>query len=268
VPAAPTQAGAAVLEGAIAACTGRAHGSCSLLVPGREGLDGVHRARASLAGLVGLDADRLVFAEQVHAGEAAVVDASDAGRGLRSPHDAVPGVDALVTADPSVALVVLTADCVPVLLSVPGGGVAAAHAGRAGVAAGVVPAAVATLLGVTGADAADVRALVGPAVGGCCYEVPARLRAAVADRTPEAHAATRWGTPSLDLPAAVAAQLRDCGVTAVDRSAWACTVCDPDLWFSHRATTADGAPAGRQATVVRMAAAPPEGGPTGSLHSG
>lgn len=165
----------------------------------------------------------------------------------------VAQADALVTVGGRVALAVLVADCVPVLLADGAAGVAAvAHAGRAGVAAGVVGAAVAVMAHL-GADVARLRAVVGPAVCGRCYEVPAALRDEVAAVVPEAAAVTSWGTPALDLPAAVAAQLHAAGVQAVSDVA-RCTLEDP-RWPSHRGTGADPArPAGRFAGVVRVLA--------------
>jgi YfiH family protein len=208
---------------------------------------------------VGLEAADLVFMEQVHGPAVAVVGLSDAGRGLTDHARAVPGVDALVTTDPDVGLVVMVADCVPVLLAVAGRGVAAVHAGRAGVTAGVVGAAVAILAAEAGAEPRAVLAVIGPAVGPCCYEVPADLRREVVVAAPAAGGTTSWGTPSLDLPAAVVQQLVAAGAGAV-RDIGGCTRCDT-TWFSHRATTAPPpgerpAPAGRQAGVIRMGAPP------------
>ncbi len=81
--------------------------------------------------------------------------------------------DALVSTGP-VGLGVLVADCVPVLLADPGARVVGAvHAGRRGVVAGVVTAAVRAL---RAAGATHLRAVVGPAICGACYEVPAALR--------------------------------------------------------------------------------------------
>ena len=129
----------------------------------------------------------------------------------------------------------LVADCVPVVAaSHPGRAVGAVHAGRGGVVAGVVPAALAR----PGADdAGDVVALIGPAIGGCCYEVPADM-AGSGRRQHRARgpATTTWGTPSLDLPAAVTAQLHAAGVARVERLG-GCTRCHGDRWFSHRAAT-------------------------------
>jgi YfiH family protein len=153
-----------------------------------------------------------------------------------------PEADALVTAEPGRVLVVRVADCLPVLLVDPGSGVTgAAHAGRAGMAAGVVPAAVERMreLGAT-----DVRAWLGPRICGACYEVPAELQAEVGAIVPDAVATTSWGTPSLDIGAGVRAQLEALGVPVVDVAT--CTRESDDLYSYRR----DGRDAGRFAGLV------------------
>lgn len=198
--------------------------------------------RAAVLAAVGSGLDDAVFAEQVHGGDVARVGRADRGRGARAAADAVAGVDALVTGEPGVALAVLVADCVPVLLTAPGRGVGVAHAGRRGVAAGVVPAAVEAL---AGGDPSDVVAVVGPAIGACCYEVPADLAADFTAALPAAAATTAWGTPSLDLRGAVSAQLEAAGVARVAHVG-GCTRCSPQRWHSHRADPRSG----RQAGVI------------------
>jgi YfiH family protein len=188
---------------------------------------------------MGLSGDDVVWMRQVHGRDVAVVDE-------RTPAGAeIGGVDALVTRTPGRALAVQVADCVPVLLSSSAGVVAAVHAGRRGVELGVVPAALQVLEGL-GADPGSVHAVLGPAIGGCCYEVPSEMREDLADEHPVASGTTTWGTPSLDLPAAVEAVLHDRGVGQVDRVG-GCTHCDPDRrWFSHRRDPESG----RQIGVV------------------
>jgi YfiH family protein len=123
------------------------------------------------------------------------------------------------------------------------GVVAAVHAGREGVRRGVVPAALAQMARL-GARPADVTALLGPAVCGACYEVPAAMQAEVARVAPAAAARSRRGTAALDLRAGLADVLRGAGVGQVVHDP-RCTVEDPVL-FSHRR---DGV-TGRQAGVV------------------
>ncbi len=153
-----------------------------------------------------------------------------------------PRVDALITAQRGRALLTRAADCVPVLIADADAGlIAAVHAGRAGVAAGVVPE---TVVALRGRGAGRLTAWIGPSVCGACYEVPEAMREAVATAVPEASAETSWGTPSLDLGAGVRAQLAatDCEV----RTVGGCTREDP-RWHSHRR---DRELAGRQAGVV------------------
>ncbi|MEV7156749.1 peptidoglycan editing factor PgeF [Streptomyces misionensis] len=165
------------------------------------------RANRELAATsLGLDPARVVWMNQVHGAEVAVVDEP---WGSGNP---VPEVDALVTARRGLALAVLTADCVPVLLADPVAGVAAAaHAGRPGMVKGVVPAAVRAMIEL-GAAPERIVARTGPAVCGRCYEVPEEMRAEVAAVEPTAYAETSWGTPAVDVSAGVHAQLDRLGV--------------------------------------------------------
>lgn len=175
-----------------------------------------------------------VLMHQVHGAEAALVEAL--------PQEA-PACDALYTSQPGIALLARAADCVPVLLADPETGwIAAAHSGRPGLAAGVVPAAVATLR-ERGAD--PTVAWIGPHVCGACYEVPPELQEEVAAIVPESRSTTSWGTPALDLGAGVRAQLQAAGITDV-RTVDACTREDP-TWPSYRR---DGAAATRFAGVI------------------
>jgi len=181
---------------------------------------------------------------QVHGREVAYV-------GPEGPSYAVHGrlhatADGVVTDQLGVTLMVRGADCAMVLFADPVRGViGAAHCGRDGLVAGVVPATVARMRDL---GAQDVTAWLGPHVCGACYEVPAELRAAVAEAVPESWGTTSWGTPSVDLGAGIRAQLAAAAVPCVDVSR--CTMESPDL-FSYRR---DGTVSGRQAGVIRLAA--------------
>ncbi|WP_033284463.1 peptidoglycan editing factor PgeF [Streptomyces sp. NRRL F-525] len=187
--------------------------------------DAVRTNRELAAKSLGLDPGLVVWMNQVHGADVAVVEepwgASD-----------IPSVDALVTARRGLALAVLTADCTPVLLADPVAGIAgAAHAGRPGMVAGVVPAAVAAMVEL-GADPARIVARTGPAVCGRCYEVPADMRADVAAVEPAAYAETSWGTPAVDVTAGAHAQLDRLGVRDREQSP-VCTR-ESDDHFSYR----------------------------------
>ena len=83
----------------------------------------------------------------------------------------------------------------------------------------------------TGSDA-QMRAYIGPAICGRCYEVPAAMQTDVVADVPETQSTTRRDTPVLDLKAGVAAQLRRAGVAHITVDP-ACTAEDP-RYFSHR----------------------------------
>jgi purine-nucleoside/S-methyl-5'-thioadenosine phosphorylase / adenosine deaminase len=194
--------------------------------------------RIRLAAAIGLGADRVVWMNQVHGDRVEMVD---------GPREAaIEDTDALVTSTPRLALAVVTADCVPVLMADARAGViAAVHAGRVGAQRGVVARAVEAML-ERGALAGDISALLGPAVSGRNYEVPAAMADEVEAALPGSRTTTAAGTPGLDLRAGIACQLRDLGVTSIDIDP-RCTVADPTL-FSHRRD----APTGRLASLVWM----------------
>ncbi|RSM57037.1 peptidoglycan editing factor PgeF [Amycolatopsis sp. WAC 01376] len=164
----------------------------------------VYANRKRLATELGLAEDRLAWMEQVHGRTATVVDGSETS--------AAEATDALVTAEPGLALVVLVADCVPVMLAdVEAGVVAAVHAGRVGARVGVVPAAIEAMRSL-GAEPARIEGLLGPAICGDCYEVPAAMAADVEEHVPGSACKTRKGTPGLDLRAGLWRQLANLGV--------------------------------------------------------
>ncbi|GAA4805945.1 peptidoglycan editing factor PgeF [Nocardioides caeni] len=181
--------------------------------------------------------DELADLHQVHG---AVVEVVEEALGADRPD-----ADAVVTSTSGLTLMVRAADCVPVLLADPWSRViGAAHAGRLGMVRGVVPATVARMRDL---GAREITAWVGPHICGGCYEVPAELREEVAVEIPASRATTTWDTPALDIGAGVRAQLAAEGVEVID--AGRCTRESPDLYSYRR----DGADAGRQAGVIRLA---------------
>lgn len=246
--------------------SGGEHAALNLSIAVGDEPQAVRHNRLAVARLLGAP---LAIAEQVHGCDVAEVadptwedgrgpdvaevahpswpDRRGAGSPTQDPLAYVARADGLVTTG-HVTLAVLVADCVPVLLADPVARVVAtAHAGRAGVVAGVVGQAVRAMTD-RGARPERIRAALGPAICGRCYEVGADLRAEVAGRLPVTHSVTSWGTPALDLPAAVRFQLAAAGVRTVDTPAW-CTL-EEDRFFSHRGWGRTGLRHGRQAGLV------------------
>jgi hypothetical protein len=198
--------------------------------------DAADAVEANRVRIDGLARARVAYMSQVHGDVVVRVHGADER----------PEADVLVTDTSGLALAVLVADCVPLLLhDASTGAVAAVHAGRQGVAKRVVERAVAALAALGPGGTEGISAAIGPAICGACYEVPDSMRDEVASIEPAAFATTSWGTPSLDLRAAVDAQLRSAGVVSLHRVG-GCTRESPDL-FSHRR---DGI-TGRFAGVIR-----------------
>jgi polyphenol oxidase len=200
----------------------------------------VQANRGALAAACGLTGPGLTWMRQVHGR-----DVWYAGSDPAAPPEPV---DAMFTDRPGQALCVLVADCAPVLLADPRARiVGAAHAGREGLAAGVVPALVSAMT-AAGASPARMRAVIGPAICGGCYEVPAELQARVANLVPAAACSTATGTCGLDLVAGLRAQLAAARVASIGADG-RCTRESPDLYSYRR----DGR-TGRFAGLVWLAA--------------
>ena len=209
--------------------------------------EAVETNRHRLAHELGLRGADLRLMDQQHGCTVALTPGTgDAA--VASPVSAPPA-DALVTDRTDEALVVLVADCVPLLLVDRTEGLAAAvHAGRPGLLAGVVPAAL-QALGELGAR--RLEAVVGPSVCPRCYEVPAHLRDEAAALTPAAAAVSWTGTPAIDVASGVVQQLADSDLEVSLRWLTGCTRERDDLYSYRRDGTT-----GRFAGVVRLL--PPE----------
>ncbi|HKS43899.1 MAG TPA: peptidoglycan editing factor PgeF [Amycolatopsis sp.] len=178
--------------------------------------------RKRLAAELGLSS--VCWMEQVHGRTVTVVDGSET-----APAEAT---DALVTATPGVAVAVLVADCVPVLLGdAEAGVVAAVHAGRVGARVGVLPATLRAMV-EAGAEPGRIEALLGPAICGECYEVPADMAQDVEAHLPDSLSHTRRGTSGLDIRAGLWRQLAGAGVGRIGVDP-RCTAEDATL-FSYR----------------------------------
>lgn len=171
--------------------------------------------------------------------------------------------DAAISASPGVAVGVLTADCVPILLSAAGGRVVAAiHAGWRGTAANIAAATVQAMASGFGVAPGAIHAMIGPAIGACCYEVGSEVVAALIRAagsrgvmTSDGQSGTSRGRAHVDLRAVNARQLVAAGLPDDQvGSIGPCTRCAADVLFSHRG--AAGGPTGRQLSWI--AAVPAE----------
>jgi YfiH family protein len=184
-----------------------------------------NRRRLATAG--GFDGERLYLARQVHGAACAAVD-GHTPQDLRQVE-----ADALVTTTPGAAVGVLTADCVPILMSDGVGRVAAVHAGWRGTVARVAAAALEKLVSI-GARRERVRVALGPSIGPCCFEVGEEVAAAFEPLAP-ASIVRGPGKPHVDLRRANREVLLGAGLLPeqID-AAPPCTYCERTRFFSYR----------------------------------
>jgi YfiH family protein len=219
-----------------------------------------------LAVALGVQPSRLARLKQVHGTTAHVLrrpaSAPRQARGVDTDDDGRPRADIVMTDDPTIAVAVQVADCVPLLLADPiTGAVAAVHAGWRGTAAGAAREAVAAMQAHFGTRPLDLVAAIGPSIGPCCYQVGADVvdafrAAGFADEQicewfqPEAEdleaSAARY---RLDVPKANIDQLSAAGLQPANIGACRlCTACHPSVFHSYRR---DGAGTGRLAGAIR-----------------
>jgi YfiH family protein len=201
--------------------------------------------RERLAAALDFDPAAIPIGLQVHGAELAFHSGPQDPSPFARPGGELPAVDGHVAAAPGLAPLVLTADCLPVALSGPGG-VAMLHCGWRGLAAGIVAA------GAEAVGATD--AAVGPGIGPCCYEVGPDVLDAFAHLGPDIAAdgpkgragGDRSAHRHLDLAGVARRLLRAAGVERIE-AAGLCTSCEPELFFSHRR---DAGRSGRQGSLA------------------
>lgn len=229
----------------------------SLNLAGRVGDDpaAVRHNRETFLKTLGNTPEDAIGVRQVHGSRVVVMTKRDAGRGVLPEAPPAEEADALITQDPGIVLMVLAADCVPILLWDPVQRAAgAAHAGWRGTVAGVATEAIRAMTRSFGSRPEDIRAGIGPGIGRCCYEVDALVVGPMQSRHPElAERVLRPQRPGhwmLDLPEANRLQLLHAGLRKDHVGVMPhCTSCRSDLLFSQRV---EGYPCGRFAAAIAL----------------
>lgn len=202
--------------------------------------------RANRTGLVALLGARPIFLDQVHGAHVVRLQSN-------WHDDNAPEADAAVSTDPELAVAILVADCLPVLFSAPGG-VAGAHAGWRGLAAGVLENTVAELCAAAGCEPRDVKAWLGACIGPEAFEVGPEVvtafgRAPLGRDQPgflyRPNPQPRWRA---DLSLLARERLMSVHVTQISGGGW-CTLTDDSRFFSFRGESL-GRPRGRMAACI------------------
>ena len=205
----------------------------------------------------GFDFDTLISSSQDHNTNVRVVTKADCGIGITRPHD-MPSVDALVTNEPEVTLVTHYADCTPLFFADPEKRVIAlAHAGWRGTVAKIGEAVVDKMQDEFGCDPTDIIAVVGPAIGACCYEVDTPVYeefACLTELKPAYFTRTLGrGKYLIDLKEVNRRMLMEAGLLSINiMISDVCTRCNSGLLYSHRAS------GGKRGGLVAMMCIRPE----------
>lgn len=189
---------------------------------------------------IGICSEHLVCNDQVHKTQVRVAGKADWGMGFCKERDYAE-IDAQITNEPGVPLVVFGADCVPLFLVDPVKRViGAAHAGWKGTVGRIGAITVRRMTEEFGTKPSDVHVVIGPSIGACCYEVGEEVAECFAA---EFASSEQLLTPKdngkymLDLWTANRLSLQEAGVMAEHiTTSGLCTMCRQDLFFSHRAT--------------------------------
>ena len=188
----------------------------------------VQAARRAVCEHAGLDYERLVLPRQTHTDLALLNDLPCADE-----------ADAVILTQPGLPAMVQVADCVPVILYDPERHVGAVvHSGWKGTAQSITVKVARRLIEEHGARADRMVAVIGPSIGGCCYEVSQEVADAVGKTIPGQpvelyQTQGQNGKPLVDLKWVNCLQLEHLGVERIEIID-ACTQCLPETLWSYR----------------------------------
>jgi YfiH family protein len=235
---------------------GRAQGNIGFSAP--RDRDDAWAMRQHWCAALGLVPEHLVTLGQIHGRDVRVVTKANAGHGARPGSTQIGLGDALVTNQIGPVLMTLHADCQPVLVVDPGAGrrgpaVGVVHAGWRGTVVDIVGATLEAMTAAFGTRAGDVHVVLGPAIGGCCYDIGDDVAIAwreIAGLDANEALELNGDRYRFSLMAANALLLDRAGVHAANiETSDICTKCNGDEWFSHRG---QGAQTGRFGAMISI----------------
>lgn len=195
----------------------------------------------------GYTRSKLIHMRQIHSDRIVIADES-------MTFDTPPECDALITDRPGVPLMVMSADCTPILLYDPNHhAIGAVHAGRAGALKEILPKTIETMKTAFGSEPAEILIAMGPSIGGCCYEI----NPSIADEVTAGgySNALRYQEERifLDVNTILLTQLKalniqDNQIEMLEN----CTACECERFFSYRA---DAQHTGRIAGIIMLGSA-------------
>jgi polyphenol oxidase len=196
--------------------------------------------RKRLSGALGIPVNQLTAAKQIHSGTVSIISEESRGKGSTDYKKAIDDTDAMLTNVAHICLIVLVADCVPILLFDPRKKIiGVVHAGWKGTLKYIAKSTVRTMETAFGSSAKDIIAGIGPSIGPCCYKVGPEV---ISQAKGVFHPANEYiinesddGTGYLDLKKANLGQLLHAGLEGKNiETTSICTFHNPDLFFSYR----------------------------------
>lgn len=198
----------------------------------------VEKNHEVLAKELGYNKESLVYMKQIHSDIVHVVSDED----FNSP----PTCDALITNKPNTPLMVMVADCSPILFydnekKV----IAVAHAGRAGAFKNIIKNVINTMVERFSSDPINIYVSIGASIGVCCYEVGIEIYLEAKSLGFEYAIYKRDEKFYLDVSKILEKELLECGITKQHiENLSKCTSCNIDKYFSYRAEKQTGRFAG------------------------
>lgn len=196
--------------------------------------------RSIVASQFGVPVERFIYLHQVHGIKVRRAGAEDGGSSSEPAVDVFPETDGTYTSQPVTVLAVLTADCLPLVIAHKDGlFLALLHAGWKGTLDNIAAAALAGIAGEFSFDRTDLKAVMGPGIGPCCYRVDESRANLFVERYGEEGGVVQWGgKPGLDLFRANRANLLKEGLKEENITATGiCTCCDHDYYSFRREGT-------------------------------
>lgn len=197
-----------------------------------------------LANLMGYNRDVLVYMRQIHSDKIITVDATHS-------FDTPPECDALITNCQNIPLMVMSADCTPILIyDTLNRAIGAVHAGRAGALNEILPKTLHAMWKEYGTTTDDVIVLLGPSIHGCCYEINENIAHKVFAKGYADSLYKEDKRVFLDVNTILLGQLETLGIKKENiEVSDACTSCNNETYFSYRA---DAQQTGRIAGVIML----------------
>lgn len=196
----------------------------------------------ALANTIGYERNKLIHMRQIHSDTIVIVDEN-------MSFDTPPECDALITDIPRIPLMVMSADCTPILIYDPHHhAIGAVHAGRAGALNQILPKTIQKMVERYKSDTNELRIILGPSIGGCCYEINQTIAQEVEAKGYTNALSYKEEKLFLDVNTILREQLKTLpqeNIEILDH----CTSCQNDTYFSYRA---DHQTTGRIAGVIML----------------